>query len=138
VYIDPAATCTFAEAVEPQGPCPSYTDTATLLGPGGVAYTTIVTIQNGVLNTVQYPVPTPAGLMPEGLYTLVNQAFYSDLTNLVGLLDSARCSLLCRHHLDARTYHYLDRFHFHYYHFKHYFHHNHNYNHQLYYFYHHP
>jgi hypothetical protein len=73
VYIAPTATCTFAEAVEANGNCPTYADIATLVAPGGVQYVApAATLPNNQLITIQYPVPTPAGLMPEGLYTLVS------------------------------------------------------------------
>jgi hypothetical protein len=71
VYIPPTATCTFAEAVQANGDCPTYTDTATLIDPTGGHFVTTGTLPNGVLTTIQYPLPTPAGLMPEGVYTLV-------------------------------------------------------------------
>jgi len=70
VYLDPTLTCTFAEAVEASGGCATYTDSATVIGPGG-SYPTTTTIVNDVLATIQYPIPTPAGLMAEGVYTLV-------------------------------------------------------------------
>jgi hypothetical protein len=57
--------------VQAEGNCPTYTDTATLIDPTGRQAITTATIPNGVLVTIQYPFNTPAGLMAEGVYTLV-------------------------------------------------------------------
>jgi hypothetical protein len=54
------------------GNCPTYTDTATLIDPTGGQAVTTATIPNGATVTIQYPLATPAGLMPEGVYTLVS------------------------------------------------------------------
>jgi hypothetical protein len=51
--------------------CSLFTDVAEIIEPGGVITATTVSFSAGVLVTVQYPLPTPAGEMPEGVYTLV-------------------------------------------------------------------
>jgi len=71
VYIAPTAVCTFAEVVQAEGNCPTYTDTATLIDPTGGHFVATGTLPEGVFVTIQYPVPTPAGLMAEGVYTMV-------------------------------------------------------------------
>jgi len=75
VYIPPTAICTFAEVVVESGNCASYVDVATLFGPIGAAVTTTysgtATLVNGVTETLGYGGAAPAGLLAEGLYSLV-------------------------------------------------------------------
>lgn len=100
MYIPPTATCTFAEVVQAGGNCPTYTDTATLIAPGGAQFVATGTLPDNVLVTIQYPVPTPAGLMAEGIYTLVSYLkWLTDL--LVGFCQPTWSGVLCNHHADS-------------------------------------